>query len=219
VAYGVVGADLHVWGEDVLLYLLENWHDAPTADPDWLRALPGRLLNARHEGVGFTGRDTGLRQLRLWRRSDARLAVRWLHGPAGAGRTRLATKFASESAADNWKVVVATLGPGKALPVLDRQDLGIGTADGVLLLIDCADRWPWSSLALLLSNKLFRRPDGATMTRVLMIGSTLSDWPEIRHQLISGQPDLSAQQLGPDEPENPERAPGGHASDGFSHGR
>jgi hypothetical protein len=35
VARVVTGANLHVWGEDVLPSLLEYWHDGPAADPDW----------------------------------------------------------------------------------------------------------------------------------------------------------------------------------------
>jgi hypothetical protein len=218
VAYGVIGADLHVWGDGVLLYLLENWHDVPGADRDWLSELPGRLLKARDEVDGLAGRASELSQLHQWRRSNARLAVRWLYGPAGAGKTRLAAKFATESTADNWKVVVATLWPSKVLPVLDSQDVGLGTADGVLLIIDNADHWPKSSLARLLSNKLFRRPDGGKRTRILMIGRTLDDWPEVRYKLISGQPAISSQGLEPHEPEDPRKVLGDHASRGFPHG-
>jgi hypothetical protein len=198
VAYGVLGADLHVWGQGVLLYLLETWHDTPSADPEWLRRLPGRLLTARDGVTGFTGNAAELNQLHQWRGSAARLAVRWLCGPAEADQTGLAAKFASESAADNWKVVLATLGPGTVLPAMDPQDLGLGAAGGVLLVIDDADRWPWNSLALLLSNKLFRRPASSTRTRILMIGRTLDPWPGIQHKLISsGQPATSSQRLKP----------------------
>jgi hypothetical protein len=198
VAYGVLGADLHVWGQGVLLYLLETWRNTPSADPEWLRRLPGRLLNAREGVVGFTGSAAELKQLHQWRGSTPQLAVRWLYGPVAADQTSLAAKFASESAADNWKVVVGTLGPGTVLPALDNQDLELGAASGVLLVIDDADHWPWNSLALLLSNKLFRRPASGTRTRILMIGRTLDPWPGIQHKLISsGQPATSSQQLRP----------------------
>ncbi len=198
VAYGVLGADLHVWGRGVLLYLLETWRTTSSADPEWLRMLPGRLLNARNRVVGFTGSAPELNQLHQWRRSAPRLAVRWLYGSAEADQTGLAAKFASESAADNWKVVIATLGPGTVLPALENQDLEPGAAGGILLIIDDADHWPWSSLALLLSNKLFRRPASGTRTRILMIGRTLDPWPGIQHKLISsGQPATSSQQLKP----------------------
>jgi hypothetical protein len=195
VAYGVIGADLHVWGDRVLLYLLENWIDAPGADPECLSELPGRLLNARDEVAGFTGHAAELSQLHQWRRSGALLAVRWLYGSAGTGKTVLAAKFATEATSDNWKVVVATPGPGKTLPVLDGQDMRLGTAEGVLLIIDNADDWPTNALASLLSNKLFRRPNGEQRTRILMIARTLDDLPELRHKLIGEQPVTSSQRM------------------------
>jgi tetratricopeptide (TPR) repeat protein len=205
VAYGVIGADLHVWGDGVPLYLLENWHAAPGADPQWLRELPSRLLNARHEVVDFTGRADELSQLHQWRRGDAGFAVRWLYGPGGSGKSRLAAKFASESADDNWKVITATLGPGTVLPVLDSQDLRPGKADGVLLIVDYADHWPASYLALLLSNRLFRRrPD--RRTRILMVARTADDWPGIRHKLSGEQPATSSQLLEPLPPDPAVRA-------------
>jgi hypothetical protein len=197
VAYGVLGADLHVWGPGVLLYLLETWRNTPSVDPEWLRRLPGRLLNAR-DGACFTGSAAELNQLRQWRDSAPRLAVRWLSGPAEADQTGLAATFARESAADTWKVVVATRGPGTVLPALDSQDLRLGAAGGVLLVIDDADQWPWNSLALLLSNRLFRWTAGGTRTRILMIGRTLDPWPGIQHKLISsGQPATSSQRMKP----------------------
>jgi tetratricopeptide (TPR) repeat protein len=193
VGYGVIGADMHVFGDGVPLYLLENWHDAPEADPAWLRELPSRLLNARFEVVNFTGRGSELGQLHEWRRGGPRLAVRWLYGPAGVGKTRLAARFASQSVADHWKVVIATLGPGVLLPVLDSQNLRPDGTDGLLLIVDYADRWPATHLAMLLSNRLFRHR--SVRTRILMVARTADDWPAIRHKLISEQPALSSQRL------------------------
>jgi len=211
VAYGVLGADLHVWGQGVPLYLLETWCDTPSADPEWLRLLPGRLLNARDGVAGFTGSADELNQLHQWRGSAPRLAVRWLCGAAEADRTGLAAKFASQSAADNWKVVVATRGPGTVLPALDSQDLELGAAGGILLVVDDAGDWPWTSLALLLSNKLFCRPAAGTGTRILLIGRTLDPWPAIKHKLISsGQPATSSQRLKPYPQANQGLAAGGY---------
>jgi hypothetical protein len=196
-AFGVIGASLHVWGEDTLPYLLENWHDARTADPDLLRELPGRPLNARHEAVCSTGRAAELTQLHRWRRSDPQLAVRWLHGAIGTGKTCLAAKFASESAARNWKIIAATPGSGTVAPVPDRLDVELGTAEGVLLIVDDTDKWPQSYLASLLSDKLFQRSEGETRTRILMISRSLDDWPAVRHKLSSQQYATSSQSLEP----------------------
>jgi Tetratricopeptide repeat len=199
VGYGVVGADLHVFGDGVPLYLLENWRDAPAADPAWLRELPSRMLNARFAVVDFTGRRGELAQLREWRETGSRLGVRWLHGPGGAGKTRLAAQFASESAAENWKVVTATHGPGTLLPMLDSQDLRPGRAAGLLLIVDYADRWPLTHLVMLLSNRLFRQSE--VRTRVLLLARTADDWPRVRAELVSEQPGTSSQFLEP-LPEN-----------------
>jgi hypothetical protein len=171
-AYGVIGAELHVWGDGTPLYLLENWRNQATAP---------------------TGRTTDLRKLHQWRCDNASFAVRWLYGPRGTGKTRLAATFASESCAGNWKVIVAAPWPGI---VPEGQDLCLGEADGVLLIVDRADRWPASNLALLLTNTLFRRrPDGRTRTRILLIGTTTDDWPSLRHKLSGGQPATSSQRL------------------------
>jgi hypothetical protein len=171
-AYGVISADLHVWGDGTPLYLLENWRNQATAP---------------------TRRTSDLSKLHQWRRDDVSFAVRWLYGPQGTGKTRLAATFASESSVDNWKVIVAAPGPGT---VPEGQDLRLGEADGVLLIVDRADRWPASYLALLLTNALFRRrPGGRRRTRVLLIGTTADDWPRLRHKLSGGQPATSSQRL------------------------
>jgi tetratricopeptide (TPR) repeat protein len=193
VGYGVIGADMHVFGDGVPLYLLENWSGPPEADPAWLRELPSRLLNARFEVVDFTGRGSELGQLHEWRRGGPRLAVRWLHGPAGAGKTRLAAKFASESLADSWKVVTATLGPGVLLPVLDSQDLRPDSADGLLLIVDYADRWPATALVTLLSNRLLRHR--SVRTRILMVARAADDWPAIQRELTGERPAFSSRLL------------------------
>lgn len=66
-AYGVIGADIHVFGDGLPLYLLERWRPPPEADPDWLRELPSRMLNARFAVVEFTGRADELENLCRWR--------------------------------------------------------------------------------------------------------------------------------------------------------
>ncbi len=34
-AYGVIGADIHVFDNGLPLYLLANWHTQRTGDSDW----------------------------------------------------------------------------------------------------------------------------------------------------------------------------------------
>src|ERR1019366_4462257 len=138
-AYGVIGADIHVFGDGVPVYLLTNWQNEPDADGQWLRELPSRMLNARFAVVGFTGRDDDLAQLHQWKNEGPRLAVRWLHASGGQGKTRLAAEFAAEVAAMGWKVVTAVQGPGTVTPPSGSQDLHLNDAGGVLMIVDYAD--------------------------------------------------------------------------------
>ena len=110
-AYGVIGADIHVFGDGVPVYLLLNWQQRAGRRPTWLRELPSRMLNARFAVVGFTGRDAIWPSCTGGRTAGPRLAVRWLHAPGGQGKTRLAAKFAAE-ASRRVEVVTAVQGPG-----------------------------------------------------------------------------------------------------------
>ncbi|GLW59525.1 hypothetical protein [Kitasatospora phosalacinea] len=192
-AYGAIGADIHVFGDGTPVYVLENWRPGEGADDAWLAELPSRMLNARWEVVGFTGRTEELAALRAWCGSGPRLAVRWLHGPGGQGKTRLAARLARERAAEGWKVVTATEGPGSVLPPPGSQDLRTDGAPGLLLLVDYADRWPLSHLTWLLSNALLHDP--AVPARVLMIARDTGPWPAVRAALADHRAGTSAQEL------------------------
>jgi hypothetical protein len=123
-AYGTIGADIHIFGDSgIPVYVLENYQRPEPPEARWLRELPSRMLNARHAVVEFTGRESELAQLRQWRDGDPRLCARWLFGPGGQGKTRLAARFAAESAAAGWKVINATYGPGAVLPAPGSQDM------------------------------------------------------------------------------------------------
>ncbi|GAA2495544.1 hypothetical protein GCM10010406_34720 [Streptomyces thermolineatus] len=207
-AYGVIGADLHVFGDGQPVYILENWRAAPPADDAWLRELPSRMLSARHEIVPFTGRTADLAALHAWRLTDRRLAARWLHGPGGQGKTRLAARFARESLADGWKVVNAVHGPGSVLPPPGSQDLTTDGAVGLLLVVDYADQWPLPHLTWLFSNALLHRP--GLPTRLLLIGRTADMWPAVRATLADLQAATAGHPLpplpadAPDDPDDPD---------------
>lgn len=202
-AYGVIGADIHVFGDGVPVYVLRTWRSGPDVDPAWLLALPSRMLNARFGVVEFTGRQDELTDLLRWRDSDPRLAVRWLHGPGGTGKTRLAEQLAAASVAAGWKVVVAEHGPGVVLPPPGSQDLMIGDHVGVLLVVDYADRWPTSHLKWLLSNALLHQV--GVPTRVLLLARTPDAWPEIRASLVQLRADTSSQPLAALPPDGEDR--------------
>lgn len=193
VAYGVIGADLHVFGDGSPLYLLENWRRPGTVDSQALRAQPSRMLNARHAVVDFTGREQDLAQLREWRGGDHRLALRWLHGPGGQGKSRLAARFAEESVTDGWKVVSAIHGPGSVLPGDRQEDMQLAGAAGLLLIADYADQWPLTHLTWLFSNSLLHQI--GVPTRILLLARTHDAWPTVRATLASHQAATSAQHL------------------------
>lgn len=197
-AYGVINADIHVFANGEPLYLLGNWRPEPDAAVDWLRQMPSRMLNARRAVVPFTGRDRELDDLRQWRDSGPpRLSVRWLHGPGGQGKTRLAAQLAAESLAAGWKAIAAFHGLDADQPEPGSQDMALTGTTGLLLLVDYADRWLLSNLTWLLKNALLHQL--GVPTRVLMIGRGLDAWPAISAILDNHQAHTSAQRL-PDLP-------------------
>lgn len=192
-AYGVIGADIHVFGDGSPVYLLQNWRRAPAADPEWLRELPSRMLNARFEVVPFTGRDAELAALCAWRDQGPRLAVRWMYAPGGQGKTRLAARFADATQDEGWRVAAATHGPGSVQPPPGSQDLTTEGRDGVLLVVDYADRWPLTHLTWLFSNALLHRP--GVRARVLLLARTADAWPAVRASLANLQAGTSGMAL------------------------
>lgn len=200
-AYGAVGADIHVFGDGTPVYLLyaRDTHGAADAlrrDSAWLRAQPSRMLDARSEIVEFTGREAELARLRQWRDQPARSAVRWLHGPGGAGKSRLAARFAAECADAGWLVVDAVHGTDTYPPAEGSQDLRTAHRAGVLLLVDYADRWPDAHLSWLFQNGLLL---GELPARVILIARSVRPWPALRAQLSRQRraTDLSDQPLEP----------------------
>lgn len=192
-AYGVIGADIHVMGDGSPLYILENWHNVDTPDSAWLREMPSRMLNAQFHLTEFVGRFNELAELERWRDSASRFAVRWLHGVGGIGKTRLASKFAIDSIKVGWKVVTATSGFGIPLPPPGSQDLRLGGSKGLLLIVDYADRWRFSSLTWLLSNALLHQR--GVPTRVLFLARSADSWPAISGSLANLQASTSVQNL------------------------
>lgn len=193
--YGVIGADIHVFGDGTPVYLLENYRPAPPPESGWLRELPSRMLQARYAVVPFTGREAELASLAEWSGGGPRLAVRWLHGPGGAGKTRLAEEFARRSLAAGWKVLTAVHGPSSVLPAPGSQDLRADGHPGLLLVVDYADRWPLSHLTWLLSNALLHRSQ--TPTRVLLLARGADAWPAVRAGLARHRAGTSGQRLAP----------------------
>ncbi|SCG44843.1 hypothetical protein GA0070609_1542 [Micromonospora echinaurantiaca] len=184
--YGVIGADLHVFGDGRPVYLLSEAGRRPgltlAVDDQGLPAQPSHLLNARHAVVDFTGRHGEVGDLTAWRDGGGGRAVRWLHAPGGQGKTRLASHLAESAARDGWKVIVAEHTPARVVDVNEpaSHDLRVGAARGLLMVVDYADRWPLTHLTWLFSNKVF---DQDVPVRVLLLARNEHIWAALRHAL------------------------------------
>jgi tetratricopeptide (TPR) repeat protein len=172
-AYGTIGADLLVFTDRGPVYHLADHVAPPEPDPGSLRAQPSRMLDARLRVVDLVGRDEDLEQLAEWRDSPEGVAARWISGPGGSGKSRLAAEFCLVSHAAGWKTVHVTHGGGELLPPQGSVDLRLEGSTGVLLVVDYADRWSLSHLTWLMSNTLLHRPQPA---RVLLLGRSASAW-------------------------------------------
>ncbi|WP_345144225.1 tetratricopeptide repeat protein [Dactylosporangium darangshiense] len=191
----MINADLHVFQDRGPVYLLTEYRPTPVPLPAGLPAQPSRLLNARFRVVAFTGREQELAELSRWRDVQGlRLSVRWLHGPGGAGKTRLAAELADASVVKGWKVVTAVHGPGSIQLPPGSQDMRTDNAAGLLLVVDYADRWPLSHLTWLMSNAMLHRD---VPTRVLLLARSAYPWPAVRAAFSELAADCSDQLHGP----------------------
>jgi tetratricopeptide (TPR) repeat protein len=194
--YGVIGADLHVFQDRGPIYLLAEHRKGPGADAGWLLAQPSRLLDARYEVVDFTGRRAELTELAEWRdAAGPGLSARWLHGPGGQGKTRLAAEFAGQCAGAGYKVVTVAHGPGSSRPSPGSQDMRLGGSRGLLVVVEYADRWPASHLSWLFSNELLHHKK--VPVRLLLLARSARPWPAVRAALADLQADVSEQHLRP----------------------
>jgi hypothetical protein len=137
------------------------------------------LLAAASEVVPFGFRNAELTALASWR-DDAQvgLAARLLHGPGGQGKTRLAARFAADSAAAGWAAA-------RARHYTDRGSTGVllgpvGDSRGLLLVVDYAERCPADDLLDLLSGPLMRQE---VPTRVLLLARPVGWWWTLTHRL------------------------------------
>ncbi|WP_053656907.1 tetratricopeptide repeat protein [Streptomyces sp. MMG1121] len=185
-AYGAIHADVHVHGDGRPVYLLTEHRPASGHPGRDGAAVPSRLLNAANAVVPFTGRTTELRELQDWCTEGgpgdgADLAVRWLHGPGGRGKTRLADQLAAVVGESGWKTVVARHGGAVVPESQGSHDARAGDRHGLLVLVDYADRWPLQDLTWLFANSMFdvggrhRIP-----VRVLLLARTAHAWPAVR---------------------------------------
>lgn len=135
------------------------------------------LLRAASQIVPFTGRADELVRLRSWREAPGQLSVMLISGPAGQGKTRLAWKFASDSAAEGWAVRHARHGsetPPRAPCAAGVGQRGVGQdGEDLLVVADYAERWPQSDLQRLIQAG---RLSGASRARVLLLARPAWYW-------------------------------------------
>ncbi|NEC92614.1 ATP-binding protein [Streptomyces sp. SID12501] len=177
--YVVQRGDMHIRNGHPVYRVEPFPASPPPLTADEAAARPSRLLAAECEVIGFTGRRDELAELAAWRNDEDRgLSVKLVHGPGGQGKTRLAARFAADSAEQGWTVWAAhhlsdptsltTVAPGDSSPRL-------------VVIVEYADRWPTDDLQLLLGNAMLRHPE---RTRVLLVARPAGSWwPALRHRL------------------------------------
>ncbi|WP_405087774.1 tetratricopeptide repeat protein [Microbispora sp. NBC_01389] len=180
-AYGAVNADVNVFQGRGPMWVLTEHRPSEQPDTATLLSQPSRMLNARFQIVDFIGRHRELDELTRWRdQSGSAVGVRWLHGPGGQGKTRLAAELAQRSAAVGWKVITTAL-QGTVFRSSERhEDLRLTDSAGLLVIVDYADRWPLSQFSWLFSNKVFSQ---GGPVRVLLLARTIRPWSAVRAEL------------------------------------
>jgi tetratricopeptide (TPR) repeat protein len=160
-------------------FSVEAW---PTESPrevvGWRRQ-PSRLLAAANEIVPFGFRGEELAELAAWRDRIEGLAARLLYGPGGQGKTRLAARFAADSAAAGWAVARVRHASDRAAASAAPVDL-VGQVQGLLLVVDYAERWRIDDLLDLFSHTLLHQ---GVPTKVLLLARPARWWVMLGHRL------------------------------------
>jgi hypothetical protein len=176
VGYGVIGGDIHVFGEHGIVYLLS----AQPSDPG-----PG--------AEAYTGAEAELDDLRVWRSGGSRLAVRWLHASRRQLAADLAATFGTDSAGAGWQVLHVLHDPERFGAAQDHPPFRpTGDCAGILFLAAGVDQWPHSHVTWLLSNRLLSQ---AIRARVLLTAASDTRWSAIRGSLANFQAATSSQRL------------------------
>ncbi len=105
------------------------------------------------------GRDPMLADLTAWAESEQRVRARLLHGPGGAGKTRLAADLAEAVAAQGWRAHQLHQDRPADIPI---------SAAGLLLVVDYPEEQPKAVEALLTALDRLG-PDGPGRIRLLLV--------------------------------------------------
>lgn len=179
--YAVIHGDIHIRNGFPVYEILPFSAEPRQARAGTARMQPSRLLAADAGIVPFWGREEELARLAAWRDDPAAgISAMLVHAPGGQGKTRLAARFAADSAAERWTAWQARhlSDPGSEHVVAPGEP---GAA--LVLIVDYAERWPLDDLGLLFGNPLLRRPERC---RVLLIAREAGTWwSALRHRLVS----------------------------------
>jgi hypothetical protein len=158
---------------DVSGTLIQNFHaGAPSQEPilPW-RPLPDdrdifKLLHWRFRlGPELIGRGTEQAQLLAWVNGGKQPRARFLVGPGGAGKSRLAAEVADQLRRDGWTAGFARLDRGAVIPV--RQS-------GILLIVDYPEEQREQTRALLADLAAIEEPPAPV--RMLLLSRRALDW-------------------------------------------
>jgi tetratricopeptide (TPR) repeat protein len=207
---GVVLGDIRI-GDTT--YTLDDIVSAPafvSRDP---LAAPSDLLAAHHRTVTFTGRRAELEAIIAWRDGPGTpWSVKLIHGPGGAGKTRLALRVAELSAGQGWRIVEArhhSSSPSARIPATTAPP-----SDRLLLIVDYAERWPTEHLIAMLSDPAVRRH---TTVRILLISRQAGAWwHAVRHELHKLTGSVGQTELHPLKPGQERQTVFGAARDAFA---
>ena len=155
-----------------------------------------KLLRTEFGVVPFQGREEEVRELRAWLALEQPFVGWVLHGPSGAGKTRLAAHFADAIGREGWLTGFLRLAPGETFDVRRLEQL-LASGLRLLIVVDEAHTWPPDDLANLLET-LARRKDARTRALLLARGKGDKDWEWYDELRIRAAGPLRNLDLGPE---------------------
>lgn len=170
-------------GKDTTAYWMRRYDRAARTDtpakssrlPQRMAA-PSHLLDSNHEVVPYRDRRER-KTLEGWR-DDRSLqsSVLLLHGRGGQGKTRLASRFAADSAEHGWLVVQAHHRDGALkLPSRIRRDAKL------LVVVDYVERWTPDALVRTFEGLSTWGPH--TLLRILLLARSDDIWGVLEPEL------------------------------------
>jgi hypothetical protein len=135
--------------------------------PDEALRSPANLLRPEHAVVPFHEQGSDLSDLMAWLHGPSRWAALVLHGPGGAGKTRLAAEVVDRAGRHGWLAGLVPIGsPSDCVLPLVASGLPL------LLVVDEAHTRPTELLAAMLQTLA----DAPQPTRVLLLARTAGGW-------------------------------------------